>query len=109
MSEEELEDLQKRRLRELRRRLSQEQERAQREEQIDRQKQAILRRILTAEARRRLTNLKIVKPEFANQLELQLIQIAQQGRIELPISDQQLKEILKRLQSGRRDIKIRRV
>ncbi len=93
----------------MRRRLSQEQERAQREEQIDRQKQAILRRILTAEARRRLTNLKIVKPEFANQLELQLIQIAQQGRIELPISDQQLKEILKRLQSGRRDIKIRRV
>ena len=109
MSEEELEELRRRRLLELRRRLAQEQERAQRAQQIEVQKQAVLRRILTADARRRLTNLKIVKPEFANQLELQLIQLAQQGRVELPITDKQLKDILIRLQSRRRDIKIRRV
>ena len=109
MSEEELEELRRRRLLELRRRLAQEQERAQRAQQIEMQKQAVLRRILTADARQRLTNLKIVKPEFANQLELQLIQLAQQGRIELPITDEQLKEILIKLQSQRRDIKIRRV
>ena len=109
MSEEELEELRRRRLLELRRRLAQEQEKAQRAQQIEVQKQAVLRRILTADARRRLTNLKIVKPEFANQLELQLIQLAQQGRVELPITDKQLKDILIRLQSRRRDIKIRRV
>ena len=109
MSEEELEELRRRRLLELRRRLTQEQEKTQRAQQLEMQKQALLRRILTADARRRLTNLKIVKPEFANQLELQLIQLAQQGRVELPINDEQLKEILIRLQSQRRDIKIRRV
>ena len=109
MSEEELEELRRRRLLELRRRLAQEQERTERVQQIEMQKQAVLRRILTADARRRLTNLKIVKPEFANQLELQLIQLAQQGRIELPITDEQLKDILIKLQSQRRNIKIRRV
>ena len=109
MSEEEPEELQRRRLLELRRRLAQEQERAQRAQQIEMQKQGVLRQILTADSRRRLTNLKMVKPEFANQLELQLIQLAQQGRVELPITDKQLKEILIRLQSRRRDIKIRRV
>ena len=109
MSEEELEELQRRRLLELRRRLAQEQEKAQRAQQIEMQKQAVLRRILTADARRRLTNLKIVKPEFASQLELQLIQLAQQGRMELPITDEQLRDILIKLQSQRRDIKIRRV
>ena len=109
VSEEELEELRRRRLLELRRRLAQEQEKTQRAQQIEMQKQAVLRRILTADARSRLTNLKIVKPEFADQLELQLIQLAQQGRIELPITDQQLKELLIKLQSQRRDIKIRRV
>lgn len=109
MSEEELEELRRRRLLELRRRLAQEQEKTQRAQQLEMQKQSLLRRILTADARQRLTNLKIVKPEFANQLELQLIQLAQQGKIELPITDEQLKEILIRLQSQRRDIKIRRV
>jgi programmed cell death protein 5 len=110
MSEEdELEALRKRRLLELQRRLSQENQRAQVQQQFEAQKQALLRRILTADARQRLTNLKMVKPEFAEQLELQLIQLTQQGRIELPINDKQLKEILIRLQSNRRDIKIRRI
>ncbi len=109
MSEEEIEELRRRRLLELRRRLAQEQQRIQMQEQIEMEKQAILRRILTSDARQRLTNLKMVKPEFADQLELQLIQLAQQGKISPPITDEQLKEILIRLQSGRREIKIRRV
>jgi len=109
MSEEEVEELRRRRLLELRRRLAQEQQRIQMQQQIEMEKQALLRRILTSDARQRLTNLKMVKPEFADQLELQLIQLAQQGKINTPITDEQLKEILIRLQSGRREIKIRRV
>ncbi len=109
MSEEEIEELRRRRLLELRRRLAQEQQRIQMQQQIEMEKQALLRRILTSDARQRLTNLKMVKPEFADQLELQLIQLAQQGKINTPITDEQLKEILIRLQSGRREIKIRRV
>jgi programmed cell death protein 5 len=109
VSEEELEALRKRRMLELQQKMSSEQQQVQAEQQLERQKQALLRRILTPEARSRLTNLNMVKPEFTQQLELQLIQLAQQGRINLPITDEQLKELLVRLQSGRRDYKIRRV
>ena len=109
MSEEELEALRKRRMLELQQRMVEEQKQAQAQQQLERQKQALLRRILTPEARSRLTNLNMVKPEFTQQLELQLIQLAQQGRIDIPITDEQLKELLVRLQSGRRDYKIRRV
>jgi len=109
MSEEEIEELRRRKLLELQRRLAQEQQRIQVEEAVEVQKQAVLRRILTSEARQRLTNLKMVKPEFSDQLELQLIQLAQQGRVNIPITDEQLKDILMKLQSHRRDIKIRRV
>lgn len=107
--EEEVEELRRRRLAQLQRRMSEEQQRAEVQRQIEVQKQAVLRRILTPEARSRLTNLKMVKPEFTQQIELQLIQLAQQGRINIPLTDQQLKEILVRLQSSRRDYKIRRV
>jgi len=109
MSEEELEELRRRKLLELQRRLAQEQQRIEMQEQIEIQKQAVLRRILAPEARQRLTNLKMVKPEFAEQLELQLIQLAQQGKLNIPVTDEQLKDILMRLQSHRRDIKIRRL
>lgn len=109
MSEEEIDELRRRRLLQLRRRLAEEQQQAQVQEQIEIQKQALLRRILTPEARSRLTNLKMVKQEFAQQLELQLIQLAQQGKINIPITDEQLKDILVRIQSSRREFKIRRV
>jgi programmed cell death protein 5 len=106
--EEEIEELRRRKMLELQQRVAQEQQRAQVQKQIEIQKQAILRRILTPEARQRINNLKIVKSEFANQIELQLIQLAQAGKVQTPITDEQLKEILIRLQAQRRDIKITR-
>ncbi len=110
MSEdEELEEIRRRRLLALQQRIAEEQRKIQVQQQLEMQKQAILRKILTPDARRRLTNLAIVKPEFTSQLELQLIQLAQQGRISIPITDEQLKEILLRLQSHRREIRIRRI
>lgn len=93
----------------MQRRFAQEQDQVQAQQQLEMQKEAVLRRVLTADARQRLTNLKMVKPDFAKQLELQLIQLAQQGKTSIPITDEQLKEILVRLQSRRREIKIRRV
>jgi len=109
IGEEELEQLRRRRLAELQRAAAEEDRRAEVQQQVESQKQAILKRILTTEARQRLTNIKMVKPEFADQLELQLIQLAQSGRVKLPISDAQLKEALVRLQSQKKDIKIRRI
>lgn len=106
--EGELGGLRRRRMLELQQRLAQEQQKAQAQQQIEMQKQAILRRILTPKARQRLNNLKMVKPEFANALEIQLIQLAQAGKVKIPITDEQVKEILVRLQGQRRDIKITR-
>jgi len=106
--ERELEEIRRRKLMELQQKAAQEQEaEASRKEEMIRQ--SILRRILTVEARQRLANLKMVRPDFAAQLETQLIQIAQQGLVKIPIDDDQLKEILKRLQEGKREIRIRRI
>jgi len=104
-SPDELELLKQRKLAEMQRKLAEEELRREREAQ----KQNVLRVILTPEARSRLNNLKIVRPEFAEQLELQLIQLAQQGRLPVPLTDEQLKNILLELQSRKRDIKITRL
>ena len=108
-SDEELEAIRRRKLLEMQQRLLQEREAAEAKRRMEMEKQALLRRILTPEARQRLANLKIIKPEFTSQIETWLIQIAQQGRISIPIDDEQLKEILRRLHRGRREIRIRRI
>jgi len=108
----ELERLRRRRLLELeqlRRRLEEERQRAEIERQLEIQKQTILQRILTPRARQRLTNLKLIRPEFTSQLELQLIEAAQSGKIPIPVTDNLLKRLLIQLQSRRREIKIRRL
>ena len=79
INDEELEAIRRRKLMELQQRLQQEREAAEARRRLELQKQALLRRILTLKARQRLANLKMIKPEFASQLETQLIQIAQQG------------------------------
>jgi len=107
--DEELEAIRRRKLLEMQQRLLQEREAAEAKRRMEMEKQALLRRILTPEARQRLANLKMIKPEFTSQIETWLIQIAQQGRISIPIDDEQLKEILRRLHRGRREIRIRRI
>ena len=73
---------------------------------IEAQKQSILRQILTEEARQRLTNVKLVKPQIAEAVELRLIQVAQQGSLREKINDEQLKEILRKLQGQKRETKV---
>ena len=109
MSDEELEEIRRRKLLAMQQRMTDEQKQAQVEQQMEAQKQALLRQILSPEARQRLTNLKMVKPQFTEQLELQLIQLAQTGKLPIPISDAQLKQILIQLQSRKRETKIRRI
>ena len=109
MSENELEKLRRKKLLELQREVAEEQQKAQVQQQLETQKQALLRNMLTPEARQRLTNLKMVKPEFTSQLELQLIQLAQQGKLPIPLTDKQLKQILIQIQARKREPKIRRI
>lgn len=108
MSDEELDELKKRRLLELQQQQLEKEHQVQRQQEVEAQKQAILRQILTPEARERLNRIKIVKPELAEAVELQLIQLAQAGRLGSMLTDDQLKTILKKLTDKQRDIKITR-
>ncbi|MBT0159434.1 DNA-binding protein [Candidatus Bathyarchaeota archaeon A05DMB-2] len=109
MSDEELEAIRRKKLLARQQRINDEQRQVQREQELEARKQALLRQILSPEARQRLTNLALIKPEFTEQLELQLIQLAQSGRLQIPVSDAQLKQLLIQLQSLKRETKIRRI
>ena len=76
--------------------------------QFEAQKKQILGQILTSEARNRLANLKLTKPELVNNIELQLIQSAQAGSLRGKITDEQLKVLLKQIAGQKREIKITR-
>ena len=78
------------------------------EANIAAQKELILKQILSSEARLRLNNVKMVKPEVANVVENYLINMASQGQVKSPISDEQLKQILLSIQQPKRDFKITR-
>jgi programmed cell death protein 5 len=108
LSDDELEELRKRRLLELQQQKLDRERQAQMQQEVEAQKQAILRQIMAPEARERLNRIKIVKPELAEQIELQLIQLAQSGRLGSVLTDEQLKTILKRLTDKQREIKITR-
>ncbi len=109
MSDDELEHIRKRKLLSMQSRLGDEQRQTQAEQQLEQQKQALLSKILAPEARQRLNNLKMVRKDFAEQIELQLIEMAQTGKLPIPLSDAQLKQILIQLQSRKRETQIRRI
>lgn len=106
---EEEEELRKKKLLELQAKLEEQRRQEELRRQYEIQKRLAMQQILTPEARSRLANIRAARPEFAEQIELQLIQLAQSGRVTSQITDAQLREILKRLQERRRKIKIRRV
>ena len=108
MSDDELDQLRRRKLSKLQRQAADEQKNEQMQSQLEAQKESLLRSVLSPEARQRLHNLKMVKPEFTEQLELQLIQLAQQGKIPVPLPDAQLRQILVQLQSRKHEPTIRR-
>lgn len=84
------------------------QERPLNEEEFNAQKENILKQILSSEARMRLNNIKMVKPELSNHIEQYLIGMASQGKIRSPLTDDQLKQILLSIQQPKRDFKINR-
>ena len=76
--------------------------------QLEAQKKQILGQIMTPEARNRLANLKLTKPELVNQIEIQLIQSAQAGSLRGKVTDEQLKVLLRQIAGQKREIKITR-
>ncbi len=100
--ERELEELKKKKLMELQKQLAQKEQEELIKKQQEMVKESILRKILTSEARQRLTNVKLVRPELAEQVENYLIALAQSGRITRPLTDEEIKEILAQLSGAQR-------
>ena len=84
------------------------QEKPVNEEEFNAQKENILKQILSSEARMRLNNIKMVKPELSSHVEQYLIGMASQGKVRSPLTDDQLKQILLSIQQPKRDFKINR-
>ncbi len=73
------------------------------------QRDQILKQILMPEARMRLNNIRMVKPELSNLVEQYLVELASQGRLQTKLTDDQLKQILISMQQPKRDFKINHV
>jgi len=69
-------------------------------------RERVLRVLLTTEARQRLTNVKMVKPELAKAVEDYIISMGSQGKLNKALTDDELKLILSSIQQPKRDFKI---
>ena len=111
MGDDELAELRRRRLEQIQRQAADQQvmdEELRRQKQVDAQIHHVLLQILEPEARERLANIKLTKPEFARAIEQQLVALAQSGRLKQKITDAQLKELLQQLVPQKKDWNIRR-
>ncbi len=72
-------------------------------------REGVLRILLTSEARERLNNIRMVRPEVAKVLEDNIIRLASAGRIQPPVSDDDIKRFLMAVQKPKREFKIRRI
>ena len=73
------------------------------------QKDQILKQILTPEARMRLNNIKMVKPDLSDLVEQYIIGFGSRLKMPGQINDDQLKQILLSTQQPKRDFKMNRV
>jgi len=78
------------------------------QKEFEEQKKMVLRSILMDDARERLGRIKAARPELAENLENQLIMLAQSGRLKNKINDEQLRDLLSKILPKKRDITIRR-
>ena len=86
----ELDEIRKRRMAEL-------------QQQMEAQLKQAMKQILTPEARGRLDNLRLTKPELVQNIEIQLLQSAQAGSLRGKVTDEQLKVLLKNLMGQKRE------
>jgi programmed cell death protein 5 len=106
--DKELQEIRRRKLEALQQDQAQDDVQSQVDEQHDQQRQALLRQILSPEARERMARLRIARAEFAEAVENQLIMLAQSGKLQAQIDDASLVQILERLTPEKRETTIKR-
>ena len=84
------------------------QQAAQQQAEMEAQLKQAMKQILTPEARGRLDNLRLTKPELVQNIEIQLLQSAQAGSLRGKVTDEQLKVLLRNLMGQKREIHITR-
>jgi len=110
--EEDLEEIRRRKLEQIKQQAMQQQIADQQRKSYEDQKYQIMRIILSSEARQRLENIRMVKAEFAEQIELQLIQLYRAGRLrgKTPLPDEAFKNLLEQIAQSnkKKDFNIKR-
>ena len=81
----------------------------EKDNQLKAQKEMMLKQVLATDARLRLNNVRMVKPDLADLVENYILNLTTQGKITGQISDEQLKQILLSVQQPKRDFKFNRV
>jgi programmed cell death protein 5 len=79
-----------------------------REAEANAMRQRVLQVVLDTAARQRLMNVRLVKPDLAMAVENYLINAASSGRINRPLTDEELKQLLMRIQQPKKEFKIDR-
>lgn len=101
-NDEDLENIRRRKLEEIRQQAAQQQIAKSQQREFEEKKYLIMRNVLSQEARQRLENIRMVKPQFAEQIEVQLIQLFQSGRLKgaTPLPDKAFKKLLEQITSS---------
>ena len=110
--DERLEELREQKMEELRERQGGEGDAAEAQqeaqERAEAQQEAVLKQYLTDGARQRLNAVEMSKPEFGEKVKQQVAALAQSGRIQDRIDEDQMRELLKELQPEQKSFDIRR-
>ncbi|WP_181692206.1 DNA-binding protein [Natronomonas sp. LN261] len=77
-------------------------------QQAEAQKKAMLRKALTDGARKRLNTIQMSKPQFGEQVEQQIVALAQSGRLNGKIDEEKMKELLQEMKPESKSFDIQR-
>ncbi len=102
-----VEEIRRRKLLEYQERLRKQAELEKQRQEAELAKEVILRKVLTPEAKSRLSNVRLANPELAEKVITMLIYLYQSGRLTRKVTDEDLKKILLKLSQTKREPKIR--
>ncbi|MCS7146382.1 MAG: DNA-binding protein [Nitrososphaerota archaeon] len=103
--DEELEEIRRRKMAELQAKAAEEEARRRAEAE----RAAVLRVVLTPEARQRLANIKMARPAIAEAVENYIVNLARSGNLKSQITDDLLRQILEKVMPPKKETKIVRL